>query len=137
MTFATPADLVMRYGQAEILLLADRDGDQVADAGVMETVLGDADGEIISELAGQVPINPVAPPRNLVRLACQIARYRLYGANPPEAARLDYTDAIKFLRLVREGKASLDGGDANPIQTPPPTLAAATEPGVRIFNRGL
>ena len=137
MTFATEQDLVSRYGQQEILLLADRDGDQVADPGVLDDVLGEAGAEIISELAGQVPINPASPPRNLVRIACQIARYRLYGANPPEAARNDYLDAIRFLGRVREGKASLDGGDANPVQTPPPSLAAATEPGSRIFKRGL
>ncbi|MEW5687417.1 MAG: DUF1320 domain-containing protein [Pseudomonadota bacterium] len=137
MTFATPADLVSRFGQQEILLLADRDNDQLADPGVLEDALADADAEIISELAGQVPINPAAPPRNLVRIACQIARYRLYGTNPPEAARNEYTDAIKFLGRVREGKASLDGGDANPVQTPPPSLAAASDPGTRIFKRGL
>lgn len=137
MTFATEQDLVTRYGQQEVLLLADRDGDQVVDAGVLEAALADADAEIVSELAGQATIDPDAPPRNLVRIACQIARYRLYGANPPEAARNDYKDAIAFLRLVRDGKASLDGGDAAPTETPPATLAAATDPGTRIFTRGL
>lgn len=137
MTFASAQDLVTRYGQQEILLLADRDGDQLADAGVLEGALADADAEIISELAGSVTIDTANPPRNLVRLSCQIARYRLYGANPPEAARNDYLDAVKFLRLVREGKASLDGGDAQPTVTPPPSFAAASEPGNRIFRRGL
>lgn len=137
MTFATASDLTTRYGSQEILLLADRDGDQEADAGVLESALADADAEIISELAGQVPIDADAPPRNLVRIACQVARYRLYGANPPEAARNDYKDAIAFLRLVRDGKASLDGGAADPTATPAPSLAAATEPGSRIFTRGL
>lgn len=135
MTFASTNDLVTRYGQQEILLLADRDGDGQIDPGVVEAHLQDADAEIISELAGAVPIDANDPPLNLVRLACQITRYRLYGANPPEAARNDYTDAIAFLRRVKAGNASLDGG-ANAAETvAAPSLAAATEPGERIFRR--
>lgn len=137
MTFATVQDLVTRYGVQEITLLADRDGDQVIDPGVVEAVLADADAELVSELAGAVAINPAAPSRNLVRLSCQIARYRLYGANPPEAARDDYLDAIKFLRRVKAGEASLDGGPLAPTETQAPSLAAATAPGTRIFTRGL
>lgn len=137
MTFATVSDLQTRYGDQELKLLADRDNDGELDAGVAEGALADADAEIISELGGSVSIDVNAPPRNLVRIACQVARYRLYGANPPEAARNDYLDAIKFLRLVRKGEASLDGGDAAPTETPPPSFAAATEPGSRIFKRGL
>jgi phage gp36-like protein len=136
-SFAVLADLEARYGAQEILLLADRDGDQVVDPGVVEAHLRDADAEIVSELAGTVAIDPANPPLNLVRIACQIARYRLYGANPPEAARNDYTDAIKFLRLVRSGQASLDGGSAAPVAAAEPIRAAATEPGTRIFTRGL
>ena len=137
MTFATPTDLITRYGAQEITLLADRDGDSFIDAGVVESHLADADAEIVSELAGSVAINPADPPRNLIRLACQIARYRLYGSNPPESARKDYEDALRFLRLVRDDKASLDGGTAGPTQVQAPSLAAASEPGSRIFNRGL
>lgn len=137
MTFATPADLVSRYGDQEMKLLADRDGDDVFDAGVIEGHLADADAEIVSELGGSVAINAADPPRNLVRVACQIARYRLYGSNPPEQARNDYQDALKFLARVRDGKASLDGGAAGPTEVQAPSLAAASAPGSRIFNRGL
>jgi len=137
MTFATLSDLQTRYGEQEILLLTDRDGDQVVDAGVAEAALGDADAEIVSELAGSVSIDAGAPSRNLVRIACQIARYRLYGSNPTDAARNDYLDALKFLARVRKGEARLDGGAQNPTETQAPSLAAATEPGTRIFRRGV
>jgi phage gp36-like protein len=136
-TFATVQDLQTRYGVQEVLLLADRDGDGVVDAGVVEAHLQDADAEIVSELAGTVAIDAANPPLNLKRLACQIARYRLYGANPPDAARNDYQDAIKFLRLVRAGQASLDGGAAATEEVAKPSLAAATCPGSRVFRRGL
>lgn len=137
MTFAVPSDLVTRYGEEEMRLLADRDNDGILDAGVVEAHLVDADAEIISELAGAVTIDPNSPPLTVKRLACQIARYRLYGSNPPEAARNDYKDAIAFLRLVRDKKASLDGGSEDPVATAAPSYAAATEAGVRIFKRGL
>ena len=137
MTFASVDDLRVRYGDQELTLLADRDGDGVVDAGVVEAHLEDADAEIISELAGAVTIDPANPPLNLKRLACQIARYRLYGANPPEAPRKDYEDTLRFLRLVRDGKASLDGGAASPIEIPQSPRAAAVVPGSRIFRRGL
>lgn len=137
MTFASVADLQLRYGDRELMLLADRDGDGVLDVGVVEAHLQDADAEIVSELAGTVNIDPDSPPLNLKRLACQIARYRLYGPNPPEAPRKDYEDTLKFLRLVREGKANLDGGANAPIEIPPSPRAAAVTPGSRIFNRGL
>jgi phage gp36-like protein len=137
MSFATVQDLQTRYGDQEILLLADRDGDGVIDAGVVETHLQDADSEIISELAGAVAIDAASPPLNLKRLACQIARYRLHGSNPTDAARNDYKDAIAFLRLVRDGKASLDGGAVSPEAVAQPSLAAASCPGSRIFKRGL
>lgn len=137
MTFASVDDLRLRYGDQELRLLADRDGDGVLDVGVVEAHLQDADAEIISELAGSVTIDPANPPLNLKRLACQIARYRLYGANPPEAPRKDYEDTLKFLRLVRDGKANLDGGASAPIKIPPSPRAAATAPGSRIFRRGL
>ncbi|MCX7586544.1 gp436 family protein [Phenylobacterium sp. 58.2.17] len=137
MTFASVDDLRLRYGDQELLLLADRDRDGVIDADVVEAHLEDADAEIISELAGTVTIDPASPPLNLKRLACQIARYRLYGANPPEAPRKDYEDTLKFLRRVRAGEANLDGGAAAPIEIPPSPRAAAVTPGSRIFNRGL
>jgi phage gp36-like protein len=136
-TFASVDDLRVRYGDQELMLLADRDGDGVLDAGVVEAHLRDADAEIISELAGAVTIDPAEPPLNLKRLACLVARYRLYGANPPEAVRQDYEDALDFLRLVRDGKASLDGGAAAPVEIPQSPRAAAVVPGSRIFRRGL
>lgn len=137
MTFASTSDMQTRYGDPEILLLADRDGDGVIDAGVVEAHLQDADAEIISELAGSVAIDTANPPLNLKRLACDIARYRLYGANPPDAVRKNYEDALKFLRLVRGGLASLDGGALTPQEPVAPPRPAATDPGTRIFKRGL
>jgi phage gp36-like protein len=137
MTFATVADLTARFGAQELLLLADRDNTGAIDAGVVEAHLQDADAEIISLLAGSATIDTSNPPLNLKRLACDIARYRLHGQNVPEDVRTRYEDAVKFLRLVAAGGANLDGGAAAPTETTAPIRAAASEPGTRIFTRGL
>ncbi|MFN3582612.1 gp436 family protein [Phenylobacterium sp.] len=138
MSFATVQDLQARFGVDELRMLADRDGDGVLDAGVVEAHLQDADAEIMSHIGLAVSqVDPANPPLNLKRIACDIARYRLYGANPNEDARARYKDAVAFLRLVAENKATLDGGAAAPGEAKAPSLAAATDPGVRIFKRGL
>lgn len=135
MTFASVSDMQTRYGAQEILLLGDRDNDGVIDAGVVEAHLQDADAQIISELAGSVAIDVANPPLNLKRLACEIARYSLYGANPPDAVRKNYEDVIKFLQRVRAGQASLDGGALTPQAPITPPRAAATESADRVFRR--
>lgn len=137
MTFATPADLASRYGDQELLLLADRDGDGVVDAGVVESHLADTDAEIVGLLAGSVRIDPTAVPLNLTRLACDICRYRLHGANPTDDVRARYKDAVDFLRRVAEGKASLDGGAAAPTQAQASPRPAASIVRPRLFSRDL
>ncbi|MCK4099992.1 phage protein Gp36 family protein, partial [Acinetobacter radioresistens] len=46
-------------------------------------------------------------PSNLNRMACDIARYRLYYQQPTEEVRNRYKDAIKFLERVQDEKAHL------------------------------
>lgn len=138
MTFASAQDLKNRFGDQELLLLADRTGDGILDAEVIAAVLVDADAEIISLVAGGAAIDAGNVPTNLVRIACDIARYRLYSnSNAPEDVRKRYEDAVKFLGLVRKGEAGLDGGPAAPTAPQASPKAAASEPGSRIFRRGL
>lgn len=138
MAFASLTNMQDRFGDRELQLVADRDGAGNY-AAVIAAALQDADAEIIGLIGGAVAVDAGDPPLNLVRLACDIGRYRLYGANPPEDVRKRYEDAVAFLRRVAAGQASLDGGASDPTATAAPALASAsaTEPGVRIFNRGL
>lgn len=136
MTFATPADLQARFGERELRLIADRD-DGAVYADVLAAALQDADAEIVGLIGAAVTIDAQNPPLNLKRLACDIARYRLYGSTPTEDVRLRYSDAVKFLRLVATGDASLDGGAVGPAEVAQPPLAAASDPGNRVFKRGL
>lgn len=137
MTFATASDLEARFGSTELLQLADRENVGAIDEAVVDAHLADADAEIIALLGGSVAIDALDPPLNLKRLACDIARYKLHGANPPEDVRKRYEDAVKFLGRVAEGKATLDGGAAAPQQAQASPKPAVAEPGTRIFKRGL
>lgn len=103
MTYAARADLEARYTTAEVQQLeaSGRDIDQA---------LADADAEINSYLGGryEVPITGAAPER-IIAIACDIARYRLFGVNS-EGEPLDrYKAAIAWLRDVRAGKADVEG----------------------------
>ena len=46
-------------------------------------------------------------PNNLKRIVCEIARYKLYFEEAPEATEVRYRMAIDFLKGVRDGKNSL------------------------------
>lgn len=107
MSYATQADLETRFGAAEILQLADRDGDDIADSGVVAGALAEADAEIDAHLAGRYVLPLATVPAILVRLACDIARYRLMADNPLEEARKRYEDARRTLESLAAGRVSL------------------------------
>lgn len=107
MTYATQSDLETRFRQQELIDLTDEANLGVIDAAAVAVVLADADAEINGYLAGRysLPLAQTSP--ELVRLACDIARYKLYDARATEQVKARYDDAIKKLRDVSSGKASL------------------------------
>lgn len=107
MTYATQADLETRFKQQELIELTDEANLGVINAAAVSVALADADAEINGYLAGRhtLPLTQTSP--ELVRLACDIARYRLYDTKATEQVKARYDDAIKKLRDVSSGKASL------------------------------
>ena len=109
MAYATTTDLTERYGADLLLLIADRNGDGAADAGVLEQALQDATAEIDAYLAAQYDLPLSETPAVLTRLAADIAVYRLSS----EADRLTderrqrYDDAVALLKRLAKGEASL------------------------------
>lgn len=119
MPYAIRTDMEARYGEEELIQLTDRDNlGQINDA-VLTQALTDADDEINAYLAGRysVPVTPV--PKVLTRVACAIARYRLYDAAAPERVAKDYEADVRFLRDVANGVVKL-GVDASqqPVASP-------------------
>lgn len=137
MTYATPTDLIARFGEKEALALADRAFAGVVDEAVLAEALEWATAEIDGYLSGRyaLPLSPV--PRILTGYACDIARYQLCGTGGvvvTEEIRTRYQDAIKFLRLAAEGKVSL-GGMPSGESAPTTDNAVVFNAGSKVFGR--
>lgn len=131
MSYATQQDLVDRYGLDEIVQLTDRTGTGQVDATVVARALADADA-IIDAYVGLVTTLPLSsvPPR-LSQAACVIARYSLWQDGHPDRVRLDYEDAIAWLRDIAAGRASLGLAPSvapAPSTAPPAARAPARWP---------
>ncbi|MCJ8161870.1 gp436 family protein [Acinetobacter zhairhuonensis] len=123
--YATREELTKRFGDEieQLESMHPSSGTAVQDA------IQDASEEIDSYLAAKYTLPLPSTPNNLKRLACDIARYRLYFQQPTEEVRKRYEDAKEFLKGVRDGKnvlAILD--NQNQVTEEKPVNAPATMP---------
>lgn len=109
MGYATQADLTDRFGELELAQRTDRTNGLVIDTVVLGRALNDADAEIDGYLATRYSLPLGTAPAVLVRLACDIARYRLYDDGAPETVRLRYQDAVSLLKRISSGEVQLAG----------------------------
>lgn len=107
MAYASRADLELRFGFAEVAQLADPYGTGQADDDVLGPALADADAEIDAYLVGRYSLPLTAVPSNLVRIACDIARYRLWKHQASEEVRHRYADAVRYLERVASGQIGI------------------------------
>lgn len=132
--YASKQNLIERYGSEELLQLTDRANTGSIDDTVITRALADADAEINGYLATRytLPLSPL--PAALEKLACDIARYRLYEDRVTETVAQRYKDAIRFLQEVASGKVTLgiDAANAQPVATGGPSFSA----GDRVFTQG-
>lgn len=114
MPYAVQADMVARFGQAQILLLADRDNDQVIDTAVVESAIADADAVVDLHVRRlyAVPLAPV--PAEIARIVCDMARRYLYGdaTEVPDSVLAADKAARDLLKLIADGKVQLDAAPA-------------------------
>lgn len=133
MAYASPADLVARFGEQQLLAVADRDQIGELHAAVLAAALADADQEIDAYLATRYRLPLAAVPGRIKAAACDIAFYRLHPAAQPEDVRRRYADAIAFLRDLAAGKAALDLAGGQPQAAEGGTATLAGPP--RVFSR--
>lgn len=114
MPYCDLAGLVARFGDAELLRIADRDDDDEIDSDVVDGALNDASDEIDAYIGTRysVPMSPA--PALLVRLCADIARYRLYDENPLDEVAERYKQAINTLRDISNGRATLKDSSQTP-----------------------
>lgn len=107
MAYASRADLELRFGFAEVEQLADPYGAGQADDAVLAPALADADAEIDAYLVGRYSLPLTVVPSNLVRIACDITRYRLWKHQASEEVRRRYTDAVRYLERIASGQIDI------------------------------
>lgn len=126
--YADRNDMVLRFGEREIKQLEasiHADNSMSVDA-----TLQDASEEIDGYIAVRYSLPLIETPQNLKRLACDIARYKLWKSRASDEVRQRYEDAIAFLKLIANNKASLLIKDAATNETfpDPPKQQPSTVP---------
>jgi len=109
MPFADKQNMLSRFGERELLALTDRENAGVIGDDLLTQELLSAEGEINAYLQGRYSL-PLANVPVIVRdYCCDIARYRLSGAEvtETEVVRNRYKDAISFFVRVSKGEISL------------------------------
>jgi len=107
MTYATQADMVDRFGETELAQRTNRVDGTTIDTTVLGRALADADAEIDGYLAGRYALPLATVPTALVRVACDVARYRLYDDGITDVVRQRYEDATSFLKRISSGDVIL------------------------------
>lgn len=102
--YATRNDLETRFGEGELqqLEMMQTVGNSIEEA------LQDASEEIDSYIAVRYVLPLPSTPSTLKRIACNVARYRLYFQQPTEEIENRYKAEIDFLKRVADGKATLN-----------------------------
>jgi phage gp36-like protein len=131
MPYATQADMEMRFGADELTQLTDRVGAGIPDAAIVARALADANAEIDGYLASRYSLPLATVPTMLVRIACDIARYRLWEDRASEEVRRRYEDARRLLEAIAKGAVSL----GLPAAAVDPDLAEVSLGNARVMTR--
>ena len=109
MSYATQADMVSHFGEREVIQITDRDLTGTIDPAVLANALDLASDEINAYLDGRYALPLPRVPRLLTRICCDIARYRLCGADAQETepTRNRYKDAVRMLEQIKKGELTL------------------------------
>lgn len=111
--YATVTDMIARFGETHLIRLSnpeDRTAETV-DAAKVERALSDATGEIEGYLRGYYALPVAAPPADLVRATCILARYELAQGEhvtPSDEMTKGRDDVLKWLREVSSRRVHLE-----------------------------
>lgn len=105
---ATVEQLENHLGEDRYLALVDRDNDGAADTDAVEAALADASSLCDSYVSRWLPLSE--PPKALVTAVLDLAVYQLAGNRSTEDERRRYEDALRWLRDVSVGRATLGTG---------------------------
>lgn len=130
--YCTQQDLTERFGIAELEAKAwDTDLDKIDDARVLQAC-SDATDEANLYLAGVLSFPVETVPPVLVRLASDLARYHLQSRNPLDEVKARYDAAIRTMKDIGTGRATLGIPD---VPTTPAHVEGLRNDSDRLFTR--
>ena len=136
--YADMGDMVARFGELEVLQIADRNTDGEIDADVVAVALADASAEIDAYLGRFKQPFKETPPI-LTRLCCDIARYRLCAASGvliTEEIRNRYQiDVLNLLKALAKGDVQLGVDSAGKEAESSDTGIVFARPKNKVFYR--
>lgn len=138
MSYATQADMVLAFGDEELIQLTDRAQPPVGaiDASVLARALSAADGLANNYLAVRYTVPLASVPAVLVEACCDIARYELArgpSLRATEEIEKRYNQRVAWLKDLSRGHATL--GEAASSATPSTAGLPEMTSGGRIFAR--
>jgi len=136
MSYVDLQGLIDRFGNDELIQLTDTTGSGVVDAAVVNRAIADVDGEIDAYLVRRMTLPLATVPSALARLAASMVRYYLYRDAAPDLVKDQYDAAVKFLKAVAAGTASL-GPDTAGGATPQTAAPSWSTPGRMFDDAGL
>lgn len=138
MAYATHANLVEQYGNDFVVRSFDKDGNGTVDAAVETKALEDASDEIDSYLSVRYGLPLPTIPRALTRVCGDIAIYRGSGeaGTVTDEKRLRYEDAVKWLKDIAKGVASLGLSATDESPAIASGAVSVSYPNARLFTRG-
>jgi len=133
--YATAADLDTYFGNAEVLIAADRDGSGAEDTGVVAGALLAATEEIDTFLAVRYDLPLAAVPGHLMRVACDIAMYHLSinGPSMTKAKEEKYEGRLSWLKMLAKGLVTLGPEEAEVEVQDDVLLSTSSQ--TRLFTR--
>lgn len=138
MQYATPSQFIERVGEFDAITLTDRDRIGVVDNRVLNIALNDASSQIDGYLAGRYALPLPSVPLNLVRICCDIARYRLANMSQTgiTAEIIErYKLVVKELEQLATGKISLGVEQLASSQDEPDNAVMFRNGNNRVFAR--
>jgi len=136
MPYSLQTDLLEQISEDKLIQLTDDADAGEIDADVITRAIADADAEIDSYCGTryELPFDPV--PVMVRKLSVDIAVYNLYARRKgvPDDRQKRYDNAIRFLRDVSLGKATLGSDEpADDTDSGPEATTVKTD---RVFTRG-
>jgi phage gp36-like protein len=112
--YAISQDMIDRFGEPELVQLTDRSNTGAIDQTVLQRALDDAGDELDTYIGSRYQLPLASVPPVLTRVACDVARYRLFDDQAPQEVRTRYADAVTLLTRIAGGQLSLGLPTATP-----------------------